>query len=598
MLLSAQEGREVSPVPVDTSVSPEIQSRVRKALEELVESVALLPDRRRDDPPVQYSQEPKTWFADPFAILDHMGMGYRAVPSILTFETLRVMAERSPLCASIINTRITQVVSFCVPQRDQYSIGYKIQPKSLRHNPHRLLTHSEEDRVQELDQFLQYTGVDQNRGRDSFETFIKKLVRDRLTYDQVGFEVVRTRGGWPHSFLIGDGATFRIAEPKVTKNTPPDLADLKRQIGYCQIINGQKVAEYTHDELAFIVANPRSNIRVYGYGFPELEMGMKTITSHLFAEEWNHRAFSQGSTMKGALNLQGNIGRDKFEAFKRDFLAQISGVVNAWKMPIMNAEGLQFIPMQNTNQEMGYEGWMNYLIKIFCALYLIDPAEINFDLRGAVGGQQPMFMSSNEAAQKVSKDRGLQPLLRLVQGAINRYLIESYDPRFEFLFVGLDAQTETQVADLRQKQVSTIMTVDEGRALQGLPPLGKARGGDVVANPALLTYVQQMQMQQQQQQQMGGAGGGMPPGGGQQPQLPPGGDESQPYQNAFRQPPGREEQQGAAAVEAMDKKQQKLTHDPQSAGVHFNDWQSSVHSSLPAGDLQKALPVFDTIALE
>jgi len=251
--------------------------------------------------------------------------------------------------------------------------------------------------------------------------------------------------------------------------------------------------------------------------------------------------------------------------------------------------------MQLSNTEMGYQMWMEYLCKITCALFRIDPSEINFDLRGGVG-QQPVFMSTNEAQQKASKDRGLSPLLRTVATALNRHVVWQIDDEFEIAFVGLDAKTEEQAMQLRQQQSATHLKLNEVRALDGLPPV---EYGDVVMNPVYVGYRMQMmqaaQMQQQAQQQPGQPGQEGPP-------------------PRFTQPPGAEEEHGAEQVRqfAEDKPGRGSQQggrggapDDESSGpsprvlsrLHTDDWDSVVSHSVRSDDLAKG-GVYDEIDLD
>lgn len=532
--------------------------------------------------------QPKAWFADPFALLDSVGMGYRNSPTYLTYDTLRQVAERDTYVAPIILTRIDQVNTFCRPQPNKYSVGFVVRPRYG--DKERILTKSEEERRDQLTMLLLNTGREYNLGRDGLRQFIAKFVRDSLTYDQSCFESVRTRGGGVHSFNAVDSATIRTATPKQLKGTPPRLSELKKDIKYVQVINSSITAEFTIDEMAFCVRNPRSHVKAYGYGLPEIEMLITTITSHLWAEEWNRRMFSQGSTVKGLLNVKGSVNPTQFEAFKRMWHSQVSGVQNAWKTPMLNSEDVQWIQMQLSNSEMGYQMWMEYLCKICCALYRIDPAEINFDLRGGVG-QQPVFMSTNEAQQKASKDRGLQPLLNFVEDSLNRHVIWKVDPNFEVAFVGLDAKTVEQAMQLRQQQASTTYKLNEVRALDGLPPV---EHGDVVCNPTYIGY--RMQMMQMATMPQPGAPG--QPGAGPPPR--------------FAQPPGAEEEHGAEQVRrfAEDKPRGQATRDQPSpddesggpspkllSKLHADDWDSIVSHSLRSDDLAKG-EVYDEIDLD
>lgn len=471
--------------------------------------------------PAKKEPEPMAWFVDPFQLLDSAGLGYRQTPGPITYDTLLQMTERDPVIAAIVQTRIQQVASFAVPQANKYSIGFRIRPRNRRK---RKLDDRDRKRIDYIEKFLLNTGRSYDKNRDSFETFIKKFVRDRLTWDQGTFEMVRglrLENGKPGkllSFFATPSATMRIANPKNRRGTPPSEREARKQIQYVQVVNGKIVTQYTNEQLAFCVANPRSDIAVYRYGYTELEMLLNTITAHLWAEEWNRKAFSQGSTIKGILNVKGNIPAAQAEAFRRQWTLQVSGVANAHKTPFINSEGIEWFPLQLSNTEMGYQMWLEYLIKVACAAFLMDPAEINFDLRGGAGVSQPMFMTTNEAQQKVSKDRGLRPLLRFVADSINRNIVWDLDEDYELDFVGLDAKTEEQAIELRLKEVQNYKTVNEVRQEEDLPPM---EHGDIILNATWTGYVAQA------------AGGGAPggpggapggPGGGAPvPGMPPGG---------------------------------------------------------------------------
>lgn len=574
------------------SVPPDIKKMLETAFEELRDKAWSNESVAKADAAAQENQ-PKSWFADPFALLDSVGMGYRNSPTYLTYDTLRQVSERDTYVAPIILTRIDQVNTFARLQPNKYSVGFVIRPRFG--DKKRLLTEDEKRKVEQLQMLVLNTGREYNLGRDGLNQFISKFVRDSLTYDQGCFESVRTRGGGVHEFNAVDASTIRTATPKQMKGTPPRVHELKKDIRYVQVINSAITAEFTIDEMAFCVRNPRSSIKAYGYGLPEIETLITTITSHLWAEEWNRKMFSQGSTVKGLLNVKGNIPPVQFEAFKRMWHSQVAGIQNAWRTPMLNSEEVQWLPLQLSNTEMGYQMWMEYLCKITCALFRIDPAEINFDLRGGVG-QQPVFMSTNEAQQKASKDRGLQPLLNFVENALNRHVVWKVDPRWELAFIGLDAKTEDQAIQLRMQQVQNTHKLNEVRAMDDLPPVPD---GDVVLNATYIGYLMQkqqmaMQAQQQQQQPAGQAG--------QQDAPPP----------RFTQQPGAEEEHGAEQVRqfAEGKPRNAGSNKPgqpddESVGpspqvlsrLHMDDWDSVISHSVKSDDLAKA-EVYDDLDLD
>lgn len=137
--------------------------------------------------------------------------------------------------------------------------------------------------------------------------------------------------------------------------------------------------------MAFCVRNPRTNIDTQPYGFSELEQLITQVTSHLYAEEYNSKFFSQGGTTKGIINLKtdptGIGNREQLASFKRQWMAQVNGLTGAWKTPVVQIpDGIEYINVSQSNREMEFEKWMNYLVNIVCAIYQIDPAEVNFPI--------------------------------------------------------------------------------------------------------------------------------------------------------------------------------------------------------------------------
>lgn len=585
---------ETSIAPVDTAISPQIQHSIREATGELWDKIAKSLHDLASPPP---QAQPQGYYVDPFSMLESVGMGYRANPTRVTYETLRQMTEQDTLLGAIVGTRQNQMSTFCQEQENKYSVGNLVRFKD-KNQRDRLMTNGEKDRVKRVSSYIQNMGQEKNITRPSLVNAMKMMTRDTLTYDQLNVENVYNRGGKLYESLVMDPSTVRIADQTKTnpKGHPIPREREQSHVAFVQMINGEILRDFTPKTLAFGIRNPRSSLKVGGYGFPEPQILIQTVTAHIWAEDWNRKAFSQGSTVKGVLNLKGNIPRDKYDAFKRNWMSQVGGITNAWKTPIINSDGVDFIQMQMSNTEMGYQMWVEYLVKVATSIYQMDPSEINFDLRGSAGGQQPVFMGNNEAQQKLSKDRGLKPLLRFFEEFINRNIVDRIDDEFEFALVGLDAKTEEASIELRQKQGQTMLTINELRGLEGLKPV---KHGDVIANPVYIQYLQQKEAAEQQ-------GGGM----GGQPQMPgqPGQEEEQPadqpYGNRFGSagdkpsPTSKDAGQRLGAMAQGSKPQDEAEHE-EDDNIRFlkrNDWESTVHSSVQDNDLKKSMK--DTIDLD
>jgi hypothetical protein len=436
-------------------------------------------------PTEKATEDPKSLFWDPFSIIEQLG--YKDRPSQISYGTLRAMAWRCPIVEPILRLRLDQMGAFCVPQHDKYRMGYRLKLRDTEREP----TKAELKWIQDMEPIIQRTGVTDNpKGRDNFETFVKKVMRDSLVYDQMTFEVVPNRKGQPAEWYAVDASTIRLASSASTFIDEDDTKVTR----FVQIYDGMVIAEWPQGDFCFAVRNPHTDIRLSGYGVSELELLIHTVTAFLYSWEYNKRFFSQGSTTKGIINFKGAIPNTQLHAFRQQWYQMISGVENAWRTPVVSTASdaeLQYVDLHKSNRDMEYGAWMDFLIKNICSMYKTDPIEINFKY-GNVGQRSGLQEASNTEKITESKERGLRPLLRFMAQQINDYIIHPINPEFEFEFVGLDAQTRENVAQLNTTRVKTFMTVDEIRAEEDKPPLPDGKG-EVILDP---TWLQASQMVQ------------------------------------------------------------------------------------------------------
>lgn len=442
----------------------------------------------------------KAWNENPLRLAE--AANYKDKPSSLSYNILYQMSVKNSVVSAVLNTRINQVSTFTKPARfSTDGVGFQIR---LR-DPKAVPTSEQQEVITALELFLENCGFTDASDRDDFDTFIRKLVRDSLTYDQMCFEIIPDRKGKPSEIVAVDAATIRAASENYTPEASWSVEAPKKgeEVKWVQVVDGSVVSWFTAKELAFGVRNPRTNINMQPYGFSELEMLIQQITSHLYAEEYNAKYFSQGGTTKGIINIKSDpngIGnKEQLESFKRQWRAQVNGMSGAWKTPVLQVpNGIEYISVNQSNRDMEYSQWVNYLINIVCAVYQIDPAEVNFSNNGGAAAQSSVFESSQEQKLKNSKDKGLKPLLRFIESIINKFVVSKFSQEYVFVFTGLDEKSESEKADLDTKQVKTWRTINEIRKEHGEKPL---ENGDVILDPSYLNYIQQKEMASQ--------GGGM-----------------------------------------------------------------------------------------
>lgn len=431
-------------------------------------------------PPEPPEEDPRGLLYDPFALIDQLG--YRDRPSGLTYNTLREMSRRVPTFTGILQTRINQVSSFGQRQKDKRDPGFGIVLRDDKASP----TRQDKIRARQLEDMLLQTGSLWHPGRDNFKTFLRKIVRDTLELDQATFEVQRNRKGDPCAFYALDAATMRLADVPASADSQLD----PNQVKYVQVYDEVIISEFAAQEVCFGVRNPRTDIRANGYGFSELEMLINVITASLWSFEYNKRAFSNGTMVNGVMNFKGQVPNKKVDAFRRQWKMMIAGINNAHRMAMTNVDELQWIDFGKSNRDMEYSAWMDWLIKVTCAVMQFDPAEINFNY-GNTGQSSQMFATPVDSKLKASKDRGLRPLLSDIAEWLNTHVIWPLDPYFELAFLGLDAKSSDQAIDQSKKRTEFLITVDEARAEEDLDPLPDGKG-EVILNPVWLQNAQGM----------------------------------------------------------------------------------------------------------
>lgn len=460
-------------------------------------------------------QNKKSFFIDPLEF--NANLGYKDKPFSLTYVTLKRMSK-TPIINSIIKTRKNQVADFAEPQENKYSTGFVIRKKP-KGGVEQKMDNKDNKIAFAITDFILKGGNTSQWGYDDFDTFIRKIVEDSLVYDQMTFECVRNRRGQLESFIATDAATFRIADSFFDKdydnvffqrhgaNVWKDRSDFGPKVhgyypAYVQVYQNMKVNEFYPWELCFGIRNPSTSIWANGYGCSELEELINVVTSMLWSDEYNRRFFSQGSAPKGFFRVKGTNNEAALQQFKQQWQSMITGVMQSWKTPVIEAD-VDWIDLQKNNRDMEYSSWIEYLIKIACAVYSIDPSEIGWDISRS-NGNAGLFEGSQEQRLKHSKDKGLYPLLKFLQRKLNKYIVEQINPDYELVFVGLNGLTIEEELKMDIDKVNSFMTVNEAREKYEMKPL---EGGDAPNNSAFLQN-KNAQAMAQQQAAMGGAPNG------------------------------------------------------------------------------------------
>lgn len=419
---------------------------------------------------------------------------YFEKPSALNFDAMRVMCDQTPILSAVIQTRIRQVNRFCAPSEDG-GPGFEIRHVDRKH----ILTREEETSTGLLSKFITNCGWEFNARarkrlkRDTFAQFMAKSIRDSMSMDSCPIETEwkTDRSLGLDGFYAVDGATIRLCHE--------DGYQGDDEIFALQVVDGRIVTAYNYDQLVYEVRNPRTDVRLGGYGMGEPELLVRVVTGFLNAMTYNAKGFDDNSIPKGLLHLSGDYSQEDLVAFRRFWNSMVKGVNQAWALPVLISKDQDskatFERLGVEFNEMHFAKWMNFLTSMVCAIYGMDPAEINFESFSAE--KSSLSGSDTGARLGAAKDKGLRPFMSFYESLISDFVLGEWE-QFCFRWVGLDDENPDQAWEGDK----LVLTVNELRAEKGYQPYPADDSdgpdlGTAPLNPALMAAWQQANMPEQ-----------------------------------------------------------------------------------------------------
>lgn len=380
------------------------------------------------------------------------GRGYKVQQSGVAFSTLQRMGEIF-IIKAIVNTRVEQVQNFLKFSVDEQKEGYTIRKKRSLFNKEKSkeLSSQDEKKIEEIVDFLENGGNnDKWEAHDTFQDFVRMIVRDSLTLDQVSFELVRNRGFELEKYRAIDASMIRLldsADPKLAEEF--EKFRFKGYLPrYAMVYDGQilrnptsgELVLYYPWELGYGIRNKTTNIYKNGYGVSELETLIEIITWILWGLQYNGNFFKQGSQPKGFINIKGGTAdNETMSEFRQAWRQTMSGVENSHKTPAFSGIDLEWIDLQKNNRDMEFNEWVKFLFILACAVYRIDPSELGFSFKDQA---QVFGQDGQKERLDHSKKKGLTPLLIFIEKLITKYIVSELDEDFEFVFTGIEVEDE------------------------------------------------------------------------------------------------------------------------------------------------------------
>lgn len=410
--------------------------------------------------------------------------------SRISNKTLKDISVRDWLVSAIIQNRVDTFLRFARPTHDRFKMGYRFSRRDGQQ-----LTDEDRENVAFLENFVSNCGRTDNVPPGdvmNFGEFLKLTIRDALTFGYIGVEKVLTRSQSLHRFRPIPAETLYRVNPQNSKEVVEQTAEnamsiyhkkksdndpksdgtvYPREIDYYKYVqvtsDGNPMAVFGDEDLIFKLANPQNFSDSNGYCISVVEQAIIMITNHLNVETFNSNYFTHGYASKGILHLKGTVTQNALAAFRRQFYNTISGTQNAWRTPIVaGLDDVQWVPMSGSAREMEYINFNSHIMRAICAQFQIDPIEVGLDfLTSANGRAASNAKESGQFKITYSRERGLLPLMMLIEDLINNDIVRAYDPEFAnkylFKFHGYDDSTAQTDVALRQAQMTTFASMND-----------------------------------------------------------------------------------------------------------------------------------------
>jgi len=301
-----------------------------------------------------------------------------------------------------------------------------------------------------------------NLAVESFRSWVEPIIEDILVLDAGVIEKERTLGGGIAYLHAVDGAKVKVS---ALWDGDPD------ETRYYWVPAPQYEVPFLNSDLVYVMANPRTYSVM---GLSPLETLKNTVDAEVNGSQYNHRQVTNAAP-DGMLDLGEGARPEQVDAFKSYWQYEVAG--KGAMAFIGGTKGAKFFPFRGSNRDMQYREWLDYLVRKICAVYLISPQDLGltFDINRA----------TSETQMEMTEDRGLRPLLALVQDYFTREIVwdDAYggnENNLAFRFTRLNIKESMSKANINKLALAGMpyKSVNEARMDEGRAPMGDPNSED------------------------------------------------------------------------------------------------------------------------
>lgn len=412
----------------------------------------------------------------PPAPLDRSGQprtfGYRVgwnIPSLpgegrpLPFDTLRQLADTYDLLRKAIELRKDEVCS----------LQFDIVARDPDRRRAKQVVREQQAKIAAIRAFFAFPD-----GRETWQSWLRRLLEDYFVVDAVTIWKRRTLGGALHSLRLIDGTTIKpLLSVQGDRPEPPDPA-------YQQYLYGVARESFTADELIYAPKNRRNQTP---YGFSPVEQFLWHINEALRYGRFRLDWFTDGTLPEGVAVAPPGTTPQQLRELRDWWDGVMAGDTRALHKLQWVPAGTTFHAFKTFEFSADFARW---LVTLTCSALDVTPQELGFDPEhNGLGGR-----GYAEEQSTILKRKSTGPLVRWLCDEILNPLIwrEFGAPELAASFRDLgDAEDRLQAMQARDLAIRNgSVSIDQAVEEDGGEPPGIGRlfvfGNSVLFEPDLV----------------------------------------------------------------------------------------------------------------
>lgn len=308
-----------------------------------------------------------------------------------------------------------------------------------------------------------------NPANDSFRTFVEPIIEDLIVLDAGCVEKVRSLDGELRELWPVDGATIRV-------NAAWDGDPIEKRYFWYPVGTTDPAASWKNSDFIYMMANRRNDSPI---GYSPLETLRLTIEAELDAHEYNRRQV-RGAAPDGVFDLGEGMTRDQVLQFRSFFESEVAG--RGAIGFIGGTKGAQWIDVRKSNRDQQFLEWQIYLVRKIAVVLGLTPQDL--------GVTYDVNKSTGETQLQISEDRGLRPLMSLLQEYVTEEIVwdsgfGGQDNNLAFRFTALNLRESTARAAINEKALAGVpwRYLNEARIDEGREPIKALDGKLIMSTP-------------------------------------------------------------------------------------------------------------------